>query len=186
MNLTLLEAVNYALPYMGEAVVTSTDARNPTVALVLAAIKDHQQRLLAEGWWFNEFETTLYPDAEKTIATPTNLLSIYSTGGRTLESRNGKLYDLDKGSFLFDKAVKVNIKECLAFEDLPYYAAALIRERAAIQVYVQDYGPEGTIKVLTQNERELQNMLRQEHLRKKRYSTIRSSRAMRFMRGLRT
>lgn len=186
MNLTLLEAVNYALPYMGESVVTSTDARNPTVALILSAIKDNQQKLLARGFWFNDFTVKLYPDTEKKIATPSNLLSIVSTDLRILESRNGRLYDLDNATFDFDAAVEVNIKEWLEFEELPYYAAALIKEQAAIQVYVQDYGPEGTIKVLYEKEREMRDLLMQQHLRQKRYSTTRTARASRFMRGLRT
>lgn len=186
MNLTLLDAVNYALPYMGEAVVTSTDARNPTVALILAAVKDCQQKLLAKGWWFNEFETTLFPDAEKQIACPANALSLISTEGRTLVNRNGKLYDLDNGTYDFNAKVAVRVQEWLDYSDLPYYAAAVIKEQAAIQVYVQDYGPEGTVKVLYQKEAESNAMLMQEHLRNKRYSTVRSNRALRFMRGLRT
>lgn len=185
MKLTLLDAVNYALPYMGEAVVTSTDARSPTVALVLSAIKTCQMNLLAEGWWFNNADIYLYPDPEKKIATPDNLLSIYSLEGRTLEERNGYLYDLDNATFEFSGKVYVSVKEWLDFEDLPYYAAALLREQAAAQVYVQDYGPESTIKVIMHNEAIMRNMLTQEHLRKKQYSSAKSKRGSRFINALR-
>ena len=121
MDLTLLKAINYALPYMGEAQVTSTDARNPTVALILSAIEDHQMALLAEGMWFNTAKRYLYPDSEKQIFVPANTLSIYSLENRILENRNGKLYDMDNGTFNFDAKVHVDIKEWLDFEDLPIY-----------------------------------------------------------------
>lgn len=185
MNLTLLKAINYALPYMGEAQVTSVDARNPTVALIVSAIEDHQMALLAEGMWFNTAKRYLYPDSEKQIFTPANTLSIYSLENRILENRNGKLYDMDKGTFNFDARVYVDIKEYLAFEDLPLYARYVLMLQAAIQVYVQDYGPENTIQVLYKELAKYQNLLRQEHLRKQAYSTVRTNRAARFIKHLR-
>lgn len=185
MDLTLLKAINYALPYMGEAQVTSTDVRNPTVALVLSAIETHQMALLAEGMWFNTAKRYLYPDNETQIFIPTNTLSIYSLENRTLEERNGRLYDVDNGTFSFDSKVYVDIKEWLKFEELPIYARYVLMVQAAIQVYVQDYGPENTIQVLYKELTKYQNLLRQEHLRKQDYNTMRSNRGARFIKHLR-
>lgn len=182
----LLTALNYVMPYLGENTVTNTDARHPTVALVLSAITNHRIILLSQGWWFNERETYLYPDSEGHIATPDNLLAIYPLeSSDNIEDRNGQLYDLNNGTFTFTLPVHVRIIEDLAFEDLPTYAAMVLQERAAIQVFSADYGVESVIKILSANEKLASDMLMQENLRKKRYNSMKNSRAVRMTRALR-
>ena len=60
----LLDAVNTILPYLGEANVTSTTARNTTVQSILQQIETAKRALLATGWWFNTVSVTLYPGSD--------------------------------------------------------------------------------------------------------------------------
>ena len=184
--MTLLEAINYALPYMGEATVTSVDVRHPTVALIVRALDDHRKSLQGGTWWFNDKRVKLYPDSEQEIATPSNVITLVAVDDKYLvEERNGRLYDLTNDTYLFSEAIEVQLKENLPFEELPHWAAEVVKQRAARQVYVQDYGIESTIKELAAKETEATNQLMHEHLRKRKFSSAKSPRAGRFMRALR-
>jgi hypothetical protein len=184
--MNLLDAVNYALPYMGEATVTSVDVRHPTVALIVRAINDHSRSLQAGTWWFNDKLVKLYPDADKLIATPANLITIVAVENKYLvENRNNRLYDLTNDTYMFTEMIECRLKEELPFEELPHWAAEVIKQRATRQVYVQDYGIESTIKELAAKETEATNQLMHEHLRKRKFSTTKSRRVGRFMHALR-
>ena len=60
----LLDAVNLILPKLGEHRVTSVDNKHPTLAIILPEIENELKKLLARGWWFNEFDYKAYPDSE--------------------------------------------------------------------------------------------------------------------------
>src|SRR5690625_7894190 len=68
--MTLLQAINRIIPALGENPVDSIETRNPTVGIVLNAINNARHDLLQRGWWFNEFETTLYPDTQGVYSPP--------------------------------------------------------------------------------------------------------------------
>ena len=52
----LLDAINTVLPYLGEANVTSTTARNPTVQAVIQQIDTAKRSLLGTGWWVHRVQ----------------------------------------------------------------------------------------------------------------------------------
>ena len=182
--MNLLQAVNYILPYLGEAPVTSLDIRHPTVAMVLDNINTSRTRLLAKGWWFNELNTTLFPSSEGDMPAPTAALAIYSD--KNIEERDNRLYNIDEGSYLFTEPLKVKIIEDLLFEQLPTYAALCIQERAAIDTYVKDFGVEKVVEIMMEREREALWALEQENLRKRKYNSLKNGRAMRYVSALRS
>ena len=183
-RLKLLEAVNNILPYLGENPVTTVDIRHPTVALIIDNIKQQKLNLLGEGWWFNELRTTLYPSSEGEVYVPTNTISFYPEDNIYTE-RNRRVYNISTGSYRHTSPIKCKIVEDLEFEELPYYAALVIQERAAQLAYVKDYGVESAIEVMQKKEQEAWFALNQEHLRNRRYNSLQNRRAFRFMNSLR-
>lgn len=93
----LLDAINTVLPYLGEANVTSTTARNTTVQAVLQQIDTAKRTLLGTGWWFNRVKVTLYPGADGRIKAPINVFSwlpdagISEIRGVLVQPRYGRL-----------------------------------------------------------------------------------------------
>lgn len=169
----ILDAINNTLPHLGEAPVTSVDARHPTVALILQAIQQARQALLSEGWWFNEEYRTLYVDPDGKLATPVGTLALYSETSVMLEPRGEEIYNLTDGTSVFtpNAAYPVRLVVDLAFEQLPHYAALYVQYVAASTVYSQDFGIEKVVSALDQSAAMAYNMLEQEELRKRKYNS---------------
>lgn len=171
-SLKILDAINNILPHLGEAVVTSVDARHPTVALIVQALTLARQSLLAEGWWFNEEQRTLYVNPDGFLPTPTNLLALYSNTDTVLEPRGEFIYNLSAGTGVFtpNTSHSVRLVVDLPFEHLPTYAAMYLQYSAAVTVYTQDFGVEKVVTSLSQSAAMAYNMLEQEELRKRKYT----------------
>lgn len=171
-SLKILEAINNILPHLGEAPVTSVDARHPTVALIVQALTLARQALLSEGWWFNEETRTLYVNPDGLLPTPINLLALYSDTDTVLEPRGDYIYNLSAGTGVFtpNTPYTVRLVVDLPFEHLPTYVALYLQYTAAITVYTQDFGVEKVVSALGQSAAMAYNMLEQEELRKRRYT----------------
>lgn len=171
-SLKILEAINNILPHLGEAPVTTVDARHPTVALIVQALTLARQSLLSEGWWFNEETRTLYANPDGLLPTPTDLLALYSETATVLEPRGDYIYNLSAGTGVFtpNTTYLVRLVVDLPFEHLPMYAALYLQYTAAITVYTQDFGVEKVVSALGQSAAMAYNMLEQEELRKRRYT----------------
>lgn len=171
-SLKILEAINNILPHLGEAPVTSVDARHPTVALIVQALTLARQALLSEGWWFNEETRVLYVNPDGLLPTPINLLALYSDTDTVLEPRGDYIYNLSAGTGVFtpNTPYTVRLVVDLPFEHLPTYAALYLQYTAAITVYTQDFGVEKVVSALGQSAAMAYNMLEQEELRKRRYT----------------
>lgn len=162
----LLDAINTVLPYLGEANVTSTTARNTTVQAVLQQIDTAKRTLLGAGWWFNRVKVTLYPGADGRIKAPINVFSWLPDEGIS-EIRGEYLYNLDTGDYQFDSALTGLIIQDMDFEELPNYAALVVTYMAALAVYSADLGVDSTYQVeLSKNLATANMYLEREHLRK--------------------
>lgn len=179
----LLTAVNNILPHLGENPVTSVDVRHPTVSLILDAIEEAKLNMLTQGWWFNTRDITLYPSSENEIFAPTNVLTFYCTDGQLIDIRGDKMYDLQNGTYTITKKVVGTIMDDLTFEELPTYAALAVQYNAAHSVYTKDFGIEQTVRYLLEQEKNALMMLMQEELRKKKYNSLKSSTAFRFVKA---
>lgn len=171
-SLKILDAINNILPHLGEAVVTSVDARHPTVALIVQALTLARQSLLSEGWWFNEEQRVLYVNPDGLLPTPINLLALYSNTSTVLEPRGEYIYNLSEGTGIFtpNASYSARLVVDLPFDQLPTYAALYLQYSAAITVYTQDFGVEKVISALGQSAAMAYNMLEQEELRKRQYT----------------
>lgn len=178
----LLDAVNYMMPKLGEHEVTSTEARHPTVALILPAIEDTLRIVLGKGWWFNEFDTTLYPDSEDELNLGVEVINVvpYDTGRAVQRGR--RMYNPVTFSYKFDSPLDVRIRQYVGFEEVPEPAAVWVRNVALCDVYTADIGVTQDVQVWMGLAEQAKSDLLAEHLRNKRYNS-RNSRPFRRLRN---
>lgn len=180
----LLTAVNLILPALGEHPVTSISVKHPTLAVIIPQVDAQRRAFLLRGWWFNEYKTTLYPDSEGGIALPTGLLS-FIPDSVNCAVRGGALFNTDTLDFLWDSSVTGSIIMDLEFDELPDSAAQYVMYSALVTAYVTDIGLEQVVQVWGNAANAAQASVTAEHLRNKRYSTLKSARFGRLSRALR-
>lgn len=181
----LLEAINNILPYFGEAPITRVDSKHPTVSMIMGVMQQTRLNLLNKGWWFNTANTRLFPSSQDNmIVVPANSLNIIGTHGDEVQVRGKALYDLRTGSFLFKKPVDVRIVYDVDFQDLPRTAAYWIQCRTTISAYSRDYGYEQNMGQMQTRQNQAWGDLVSQHLRKCKYSTLRSKNASKYFNSL--
>lgn len=183
-NLELLTAVNLVLPKLGEHPVTNLDVNHPTLAVILPEVDNSLTELLLKGWWFNEYETTLYPDSEKHIALGVDVLSFipYYTSAAV---RGSELFNTSTLSYDWDSAVEGRITQRVEFDKLPESAAQFVWYNALISAYVTDLGVTQDVQVWQVKAGAAYTQLLAEHLRNKKYSTTKSRRYQRLRSAMR-
>lgn len=169
--MTLLDCVNTCLSRLGEARVTSTDVRHPTVDLIKETVHLKRRELLERGWWFNQAAVTMYPSTAGTMAYPVDSLSILGFNGKTFVARDGMLFDLDNNTTLFSGPEKLLVTYDVDFDDLPECAANVVMYRAGQEVYAGDLGIDKTVQDMQLREAQNYQTLEMLHLRNKRFST---------------
>lgn len=166
------------LPKLGEHPVTDLDVNHPTLAVILPVIDNSVVQLLTKGWWFNEFDVTLYPDNEKGIAIGTEVISFTPTYVQAA-MRGRALYNPESLSYLWDSPVEGRIKQVLDFNVLPESAAQFIMYSALIEAYVTDLGVSQDVQVWQSLATAAYTQLLAEHLRNRKYSTTSTRRFQR-------
>lgn len=167
----LLDAVNTCLSALGEARVTSTTVRHPTVDLILSTLDLKKAALLERGWWFNQSDVTMYPSLTNEMEYPVDALSVLGYGGEILVRRNGMLFDVDENTNLFTEPKQMRVFYNTLFEDLPECVATVVTCRTAAEVYSGDLGVDSAVQRLAQLEAQATAEMNMQHLRNKRYST---------------
>lgn len=122
--LTELQAVNTMLAAVFEAPVNTLDsAGTEDVAIAQRMLGDKVREVLLKGIASNvETNVVLTPDANtKQIPLPNNVLRVDSTAsdGADVVQRGLRLYDRGNHTFLFDRAVRVEIYYLLEWSELP-------------------------------------------------------------------
>jgi hypothetical protein len=169
--MSLLEALNTCLSALGEARVTSTTVRHPTVDLILSTITMKKRDLLEREWWFNTADVTMHPSTTGEMEYPAKALSVLGYSGETLVPRGGMLFDLDNNTRYFTEPKKLRVFYDVDFEDLPEAAANVVMFRTAREVYAGDLGIDQNVQNMMQNEMVAHGQLEMLHLRNRRYST---------------
>lgn len=169
--MTLLDAINTCLSALGEARVTSTTVRHPTVDLIRTTIAMKKRDLLEKGWWFNTSNVKMYPSITGQLEYPENAISVLGFGGEILVPREGVLFDVDNNTSVFTEAKELRVFYDVAFEDLPECAANVILYRAAREVYAGDLGIDSSVQNMQYNEATHTATLEMLHLRNRRYTT---------------
>jgi hypothetical protein len=181
----LLAAINRILPALGEHPVTSLNVKHPTLAIILPAIAGKIDDLTMIGWWFNRFDTTLYPDSEGAIALPVDTLSFIPDNGDAV-ARGLKLFNTTTQTYLWTDAVTGSIIMRVPFEQLPESVASWIFHAAIVEAYVTDIGMADEVRMWREEAASAQGRVEREHLRNKRYSTQRSPRYYRLRAAMRS
>jgi hypothetical protein len=169
--MTLLDAINTCLSTLGEARVTSTLARNPTVDLIKSTIDMKKDELLERGWWFNIAQATMYPSPSGEMEYPVGALSVLGYDGEKFVPRDGMLFDLDNNTKYFTEPKSMQITYDVDFEDLPECAANVVMQRANRAVYSGDLGMDNTVTNMQQNELMNFATLETMHMRNQRHTT---------------
>lgn len=167
----LLDAVNTVLPYLGEHKITNViESKHPTVNLITDAIERQNRNALAEGWWFNTYETTIPVNTSGRIDVPKDILAVYGLN-KNIALDGEFFFDLDNNTRYFTASIKVRLIKYIDFERVPHYMADYILYRACHEVYIADNGVDTTAQTILQLAQEAKALLKQENLRSRRYNS---------------
>lgn len=135
---TVLDAVNQMLSCIGGAAVTTLDTDNPEVFTAKAILEETTRNVLAEGWNFNtELEYPFPRETTNEINVPPNLisftLSFYKHGADRMlvVERQGKFYNKEKHTYVFDENLYCDVVWAFDFEDCPQPYREYITARAS-------------------------------------------------------
>lgn len=157
--MTELEAVNSILWAVGKnpiASLASADT-NADAEAALIELRSTARELQSRGCTFNtEEDWPIDPEVDGTISLPRNTLKVRPVGtdapGRYVQ-RGSKLYDKVGHTFVFARAVRVDLVLLIDFEDLPASARWLIAVRAARRFAVKRLGSSSAAKLGEYDER---------------------------------
>ena len=131
-NMTELEAVNVLLTTIGEAPVNTLTGNQVTdVTVAKQVLLEVSREVQSQGWhWNSEHNVTLAPDNNKHILIPADTARIDAREYKVVV-REGKLFDLNKRTYLFSGTIKANIVYFQDFDVIPEVAKRYITARAA-------------------------------------------------------
>ena len=170
----LLKALNDIMPKLGERPVTSLDQKHPTVAIVLPIVERTLRELLQDGWWFNKYEYTAYPNSKGEITLGVDTLSFVPYQPNTAVVRGLKLFNPKNLSFKFDAPVQGQIIQYVQFDELPESAASYVFYSALVAAFVTDLGVTQEFQVWQGKAVGAWSAFLTEHLRQMQFSTKRS------------
>lgn len=180
----LLRAVNSILPKLGEHPVTNLSLKHPTLAIILPVMESTLDTVLMRGWWFNQYEYTVYPDSEQFAGVPVNTLEFLPDAeGPVVRGR--RFFNTKTQDYKFPAPFKGLLKERLQFEELPETVANLVLYTALVEVYLTDIGLEQVVQEWMRLAETADQQACSEHLRNKRHSTRKSSRYHRIRNAMR-
>lgn len=169
--MTLLEAINTCLTALGEARVTSSEVRHPTVDLIKSTLVVRQRLLLERGYWFNVTMVTMFPAPDGTMEYPSNALSIVGPNGNVFIPRGGLLFDVINNTDRFTSSQDLKVTYNLNFEDLPECVAVMLTCDTAMEIYTGDFGVDTTVQKLNADRANASAQCEMLHLRNVRHST---------------
>lgn len=184
--MTLLEAINRVIPALGEYPVDSIETRNPTVGIVLNAIDNARHDLLIRGWWFNRFETTLYPDSNGVYKAPAGTLE-WVPGNVQAILRGDRFINPKDTSDKFPevKSLTGTVTLDVSFDDLPESFKLWVVYKAMVDAYLDDIGLEEIVGQWQREAYNAENLVLTQHLRFHKYSTRKGGIARRLQRHVR-
>lgn len=143
---TEIEAINEMLNAIGEGAVSSIDTGNSDVVQASELLRRHSRRLQSNGWWFNtNYSLRLSPDTNGYINLPSNCLKVDATDDDRYEPivmRGERLFNLKTNSYVFDKALSVDMVVGLEWEELPQIVRDYIVASAGLEFVDTEIGSE--------------------------------------------
>jgi hypothetical protein len=154
-GLSKLRAVNIALENIGESPVnTLTGSGNAFVVTATSILEETVRDICEEQWNFNrDYKYALAPDGSGNILIASNMISVdaYYTY-LDYAVRQGKLYDVENQTFVFDDTVYAEVVWEFEYDDLPYHLRKLAAIRAARVFARRILGDESGDRLTTQDE----------------------------------
>lgn len=128
--MTELDVINNALSTMGETPLNDADEVHPMVAQIKRFMKEENEQLQQQGWWFNTEYVTLVPDAlSNFIYVPQDTISavpVHRYWRERYVQRGRRLYDANRNTYLIFQNVEVKLTRFIPFEDLPVFAKRVV------------------------------------------------------------
>jgi hypothetical protein len=155
---TELSAVNSILGSIGQAPITKLEFDNPEVSYVYQLLQECNTDVQTEGWVFNtENHYELIPDSNGYIQIPDNVLQMDISEGQIYRDtdvvkRNGRLYDKQNHTDIFENPVEVDIVWKFKFSDLPQVFKRYITYRASVRAATQLVGNKELMQMLAMQE----------------------------------
>ncbi len=130
-----LSVVNACLATMGESGLLSLEEDHAMKEDARALLRRVSADLQKDPFWFNSETLTLQPDAtSKFVYIPQDVIRVLSYRTRDqIVQRGRRLYDKKCNSYEFTGCVVVDVVRLLKFEDLPYHAAAAVRDETIMR-----------------------------------------------------
>lgn len=172
----LLDAVNLVMPKLGERPVTSLEVKHPTLAVILPIVDQKLTQCLLKGWWFNQYNTTVYPDNDGAIFIGADTLAFIPACDGVAVQRGDQLYNPETLSYVFTQPIKAVIKQYVAFDDLPEVAAQYVFYSALVEACVTDLGVTSDTQIWQTMAGTSYSDLLAEHLQQKKHTTRKSRR----------
>lgn len=132
----ILTVVNRCLATMGEAPLTSLTDSHAFLGAAQDTLDRVNRSIQAETWWFNLEKLELTPSPiDASLYLPSDTLEV-RTGNQDYVQRGDRIYNLDGGTYEFDKPMTVQIVRLVDFEELPEVAATFIGTSAVLDFQV--------------------------------------------------
>lgn len=129
----ILTVVNDMLGTMGEAPLNAIDDPHPYRAAGISILTRVNREFQARGYWFNREALTLQPGGlDSCIYLPGDTINV-RTDNRNYVQRYRRLYNLDGGTYVFDKALDVTLLRLVPFEQTPELFAAFVAAEAVLR-----------------------------------------------------
>ncbi|HVH93235.1 MAG TPA: hypothetical protein VM783_17860 [Candidatus Acidoferrum sp.] len=180
----LLDAINLIMPKLGERPVTSLEVKHPTLAVLLPIVEQTRITTLQSGWWFNEYDSTLYPDVAGEIAVGTDIITFVPQCDGEAIVRGNRLYNPKTLTFVFTQAVKGRLVQDVEFDLLPESVANYIMYSALIEAYSTDVGVTQELQVWQTLAARAFSSMTAEHLRQRKHTTRKTRRWRTLIRAL--
>jgi len=182
----LLEAVNMCLSALGEARVSNTGVRHPSVDLIKGTLDIKRKQVLEKGLWFNTYDVTMSPNGEGMVEYPARAITVQSGNSNAIYvPRDKMLFDVLNNTQYFDGPVRLTVTADIDFNDLPECVANVVMYRTMRAVYVGDLGYDSTVSDMAQNEMQASLQMETLHMRNMQYSTRSRRGFIKYTRALR-
>jgi hypothetical protein len=151
-------AINIALSVVGEQLIENDV---PIEGIYEAEVADllietTKTEILEEGWSFNTDENwEMLPDVNGYIVIPTTALRIDASSTDTnVIRKDGKLYDKDNQTYIFESSVECDVVWDVDFDDLPTIMKSYITLKASRILYQRLVGDADMLNILIKDEQE--------------------------------
>lgn len=135
MFIKKLDVVNSALSTIGDAGLTDLQEDHAYRDLILQFLTEVQDEVCSRGWWFNQENTALYPDANsKYVMVPSDVYSVVTPArGYNVAQLGNRMYDSMRRTYEWDRPIPVRLTRKFPFEELPYDAQRAIRDKVIVR-----------------------------------------------------